>query len=350
MKTGYVPLQTSIGQFISDFGIKGEEIDPELFAIWGEDATAEISTDEQLCMRIGILDVDNFKAEKPKDFKILCEIAYRKEKPQGCGSRREEIVKLTQKVGADCEIDIHIKCPKCKKQECKGCGHPDHQQPIYVETDRIWELANSYYNHSTEFMTNEGVQTFGRGRHSSRYSNSFQLMRPADTSWFQLQKHIPNCANVHCQNCEQTYMLNKDAIEVDFKKGELLVSYLATYTDENGNLMIPDHRSAIEAVTLYIGMKYYFRKMMMSNDRNDVVKYQMLKQESDIAIGRARSALQIPDIQSWGAWLRDNRKVKLDSALDNLYHGRTKQDDMEDRMRHRGSNLGYRSPVDKFRN
>ena len=347
MKTSYVPIQTAIGSFINDFGIKETEIDEELLTIWAEDAIAEISTDEQLCLKIGIVDVVDYKAELPKDFKIACEIAYRKAKPEGCPTRREELVKFTQKAGKDCELDIHIRCPKCHKEDCKGCGK-NSQQPVYVEVDRIWELANSYYKHSTQFMTNDGVQTFGRGQYPSMYDNSFKLMSPTDSSWFQISKHIPNCANICCPLTEHTYMIHNESIEVDFKKGEILISYLAKYTDDNGNLMIPDHRNAIEAVTAYMGMKYFRRKMLMSNnDRDATMKYQILSQESDIAIGRARSVLQIPDIKDWTNWLKDNRYQKLDGALDNFYHGRDRTCDTDfggvPNTRRYGSNDKYRN-------
>lgn len=318
MKVGFLPIESAIGDFLFDNDVSENKIDEELLKKWAVDAVKMISTDEQLHHRISLLDVNNYKVELPDGFKILCEVAYRLEPEKNCGTKYQQLTKFAQRTPDGCELEINLKCPKCYKTECEGCGGDS----IVVDVDRVWELANSYYNHSTRFMTDSGVKTFGRGEYPSFYSDKFLLLKPASTSWFQLSKQLPDCANVHCQECSQSYMIEHPNIELSFEKGEILLAYLSTPVDSEGNNLVPDHVDAIEAVTSHILHKMC--KMEWIKDKSDRAKYLAYKDtklERDEAVGRARSALQIPSAAELSCFLGNNRKNRVHSAYENYLNG-----------------------------
>ena len=220
MKVSYIPVDVAIGEYIEDFDIKENEIDEVLLKKWALDAVDMVSTTEQLVHKIALLDVQDYRTELPEDFDLLCEISYRLEPPKDCYTKKTQITKFAQKTAEGCELDIHVKCPKCHKSECDGCG----QNSVIVDVDRIWEMSNSHYYYPTRFMSPRGVQTFGRGEYSSVYSDKFKLLRPTINNWFQLQQQIPHCVNAHCKDCEESYMIEKPDIKVSFKEGEVFTS------------------------------------------------------------------------------------------------------------------------------
>jgi len=318
MKTRYINIKTAIGEFIEDLDLQEKEIDEDLLVRQAEDAVRYFVTDEQTIHKIVILDVHNYKADCPNDFLINCEIAYRLEKPEGCGTRKQQITKFAQSTAEGCELEISVSCPKCHKTECKGCG----QDAVVVEVDRIWEMANSHYYHSTRFMSDRGVQSFGRGEYPSVYSDTFQLMKPSTNDWFQIDKHLPDCANVHCQECKETYRFQDPNIEVSFRKGEILLAYLARPTDEDGNLLVPNDHRAFEAIQDYLTMKMC-KKEYFSDKENRAyyIAYKDAKQDWTQSAARARSALQIPSHEDWMAWINNNPYNKTDRAYDKRIRG-----------------------------
>lgn len=324
MKTCFVPIESAIGDFLSDFALEEAEIDEELLKRWGKDAVEALSTDEQLLHKIALIDVNDCKATLPDDFVSLCEIAYRLDPPEEpCPTKRTRITKFVQDTAEGCELEISVRCPKCYKTKCTGtCG--GHQNDVIVDVDRIWEMANSHYYYPTTFMSERGVQSFGKGEHpTSMYSDKFLLMRPnLDHNWFQLQHHVPNCMNLYCHQCHQTYSVECPNIEVSFEKGEILVAYMARAVDNNGIPLIPDHREAFAAVTDYFSWKWSRREWRKDLESNAKLRaMQIAKSDYYESLGAARSALQIPDIRRFNEWVRNNKFYKVESAYMNLING-----------------------------
>lgn len=291
MKTHFLPITTIVADFIEDMGFEQKDLDDSLFTKWAIDATKLIHTDEQLCHQIALLDVKNYKAELPDDTKIMCEVAYRipPKEEEGCGPKSERVIQYLQKTADDCELEINLKCPKCKKFECNGCGSGD----VVVDVDRIWEMSNQHIHYSSKFMT---VSHFGKG--SSTHTPEFQLAKYVDHNWGGIQ-HLPKCMNLQCDNCTVEYSIKYPNIEVSFEEGELLVSYLGQVLDEEGNIMVPDHPSVIEAITDHITFKYFRKEYNNSKDMADYRAYVDARNSRDASIARARSAIQIPSPQAW---------------------------------------------------
>lgn len=300
-----------VADFIEDMGFDQKLIDDELYKKWAIDATKLISTDEQLKHNIALLTVKNYKAELPDDIKIVCEVAFKQNKEEEkCGSKKERIIQYTQSTADDCEIEINLKCPKCHKFECKGCNN---HNDVVVDVDRIWEMSNTHYHYSSKFMR---VSHFGQGY--SAHTDMFRLMRHTTSDWFGVQ-HMPKCLNLNCPQCVEEYSIQFPNIEVSFEEGELLISYLGQMTDENGDIMVPNHPSVIEAISEHLHFKHFKRDYAISKRMEDYRAYVDARQHRDQAIGRARSAMQIPSFQDWTQYLSKNKNIILDNALENLY-------------------------------
>ncbi|MCB0744768.1 MAG: hypothetical protein KDC67_12745, partial [Ignavibacteriae bacterium] len=129
-----------------------------------------------------------------------------------------DIIQWTQ--GAfeqDCELEINLICPVCKKTDC-ACDGP----VVEVDVDRIWEQAHPeiYYRNYNKI----GRVGYGEGPWSSYYCPKFKLMRYASNDFFNVKNIVTHCPNVDCKSCLNEFILDLPYIEVDFKRGEVLMA------------------------------------------------------------------------------------------------------------------------------
>lgn len=330
MKVRFIPLQSAISDFLEDLSMEEKELDEELIKKWARDAIRMFTTDEQLVHKIGLYDVSNYKANLPDDLQILCEVAYRLEKPKNCGTKRERIIQWTQWADEDCELEINLKCPKCKKTECSGCGDDE----VIVDVDRIWELSNAHFNYPLSFGR---VHQFGKGHGYKEGDSCFRLLPCSDSHFDHISRHISDCANLNCPKENYSYQLNLPNIEVNFEKGELIVAYLGKKTDESGEIMIPDHIDAILAVQDYITYRYLKKRYLREDSKAiDVNKAQIAKSDWLESLSAARSALQVPSFTEFSKWMRNNPYYKVNQGIENLYErGHSRKHHLRDRGRYR---------------
>ena len=318
----YLPLSTAISDWIEDFDFD-EPIQEELLSKWINDILRQMEVENLLTHKITILDVVDYKAALPDDLKMVCEIAYRLDPPK-CGPR-ERIEQVTQWVqGTDdgCELEINVNCPDCHRSTCRECG----DNYVEVNVDKLWELQNPHLfsQYSSKFAT---VSRFGYGK--SVYNPEFRLLSyGGGNPWNNINMHISGCANAYCRDCQETYDFNTNNIEVSFKKGEILVSYLAVKLDENGDRLILDDPDVFEAIGDYILYKYmkksYFREVKNrgNKDSNFYRAYKDSQQAHYGSLGRVRSKLSIPSYMDWIDWLKSNKYYKIESAYCNILDGK----------------------------
>ena len=312
MKVEHISIMAAIQDFVEDHDLDETEIDEELLKKWALTVINLIKTDQQLVQKVALLDVRNYKVKSPIDFEMVCEVSYRLDKPDDCPSNQQQISQWVQGTEEGCELEINIVCPKCHKTGCTECG----QNEVVVDVDRIWEQSNAYLNHITKYSR---VSRFGQG--TSTHTPEFRLLSYAKSGYEGISRHFPNCMNLK-EQCEHSYSLNLPNIELSFEKGEILLSYLAKQLDENGDLMIPNHELVFEAIVDYLTYKWHRKVYFRSREVKDYRAYKDAQAMSDISIGRARSALQIPGFQEFTAWLKNNKYYKIDNAYDNLMnHG-----------------------------
>lgn len=302
-------IKTAVSDFVEEMDLKTEEVDESLLKKWALGATKWILTDIQYEHKVILLNIENYKAKLPDDFMMVCEASYRYYRDD-CSTkeRRDRIVQWVQGTyDEDCHLEINAICSKCKKTNC-SCD----TGAVVVDVDRIWEMAHPeiYYRHYTK------IGRFGYGK--SVYNPKFNLLQYASNDFFGVGNHIPGCACLQCPECVETYRLNSPNIEVSFETGELLLAYLAVRTDENGDLMVPDHEDVFDAISNHLRHKWYLKLYTKSRDDKDFRDANFFKQEREVSIGRARSALQIPSFVEFSNWLKKNRYYKANSAYENL--------------------------------
>lgn len=334
MKTNYVSISNAIQDFVQDSGLEHEEIKPHLLTKWATDCVRWMISDEQLTHRIIILQVENSRAELPIDFGILAQAAAKPDmyKPCDCNedpdccdefgkpkhrrrskSRREDIVQWVQgTLEKDCELEINLVCPKCHQSGC-DCETPH----VQVDVDRTWEMAHPeiYYRHFTTI----GRFGYGAGEWSSYYTPDFKLMRYASNDFFNIKNILGDCPNVDCQGCTNEFYINMPYIEVDFERGEILLSYLGKLLDENGDYMIPDHPDVHAAITAHLTHKWYWRKYLKDRDPLSRAIAQEAKIEREQSISYARSYLETPSFLDFKNWIENSYYKRVP----NYHHSET---------------------------
>lgn len=335
MKTGYVSINNAIKEWTEDTDLAHEEIKPELLIRWATDCVRMINTDQQLRHRIGLFQVENSRVQLPNDFVMLCQAASNvfpdeycdcSQDPDCCAknnnsrrtpkSRREDIVQWVQgTLEKDCELEINLVCPDCHKTACE-CNTP----VVEVDVDRVWEMAHPeiYYRHHTRI----GRFGYGPGPWSSYYTPKFKLMRYASNDYYNLKHVLGGCPNVNCPQCINEFIIDLPYIEVDFERGEILVSYLGKVLDEKGDYMIPDHPDVFSAIFWHLESKWFwmeYRRTLKDNAIKSQELYRAHKtaeQNRELAIGQAKSKLELPAFAEFKNWL-DNNYYK---RIPNFHH------------------------------
>lgn len=100
---------------------------------------------------------------------------------------------------------------------------------------------------------------------------------------------------------ELSYTLNNNYIFTNFKEGEVEIAYRAYPCDPDGYPLIPDDVSYLKAMKSYIAERIGFKLWMQDKLRGD--KYQMLKQDRDWYLGKAKTSGLMPstldEFESW---------------------------------------------------
>lgn len=321
MKTRFVSIKNAVLEFIQDSGFQHDEIDQATLIRWASDVVRAVTFDQQLFHRVTVLRVENGKAELPEDFEMLTQAASRvfHQGPCDCDlrpddecctprghsrerhyppTRRPQVVQWVQAAFEDeCEIEINLKCPRCHKTAC-DCESP----AVEVDVDRIWELSHPeyYYQHFNK------VRWMGEGRgYTSFYSPKFKLMRYAQDNLFNADFLIGECVNLMCEECPHSFMIQGNFLEVDFEKGEVLLSYLGKALDDDGDIMIPDHEAVFRAITHGLTHKYFHRKYLQGDDRARARSFDSL-QLSQSAVRDAYEALNVPEFLEFQSWMENN--------------------------------------------
>lgn len=251
--------------------------------------------------KISLIQVHNTKVELPKDFKQLISIAYRIYSTKKDCTTIEEISEFTQKSFGECDLEIKVKCNKCQKNTC-SCESP----VVEVDIDRIHMMHNPWYYDASKFAKPYNTSDlYSDGRQDTK--GHFKLMAHATNPFFNVNAHIPDCVNLKCTNCDKRYTIHTDTnvVETDITEpnAEILIAYLAMQSDSDGDLRVPDNTNAIEAIEYQLSYKYYRMKFAKTGDRVFQILYSEAAQRRDIAVGRLKVELSIPNPDKFRAEL-----------------------------------------------
>jgi hypothetical protein len=342
----FVSIKSAVLDWVDDNGLGHEEVNHPLLIKWAGDCVQWCSSQEQLKPRIGVFQIENSRLKLPADFKMLCQAASNVPYDEPCDckadpendccsekkgavsmppkTRREDLVQWVQgTMEKDCNLEINLNCPRCHTSSC-SCDTP----LVEVDVDRIWEMAHPeiYYGHYTR------IGRFGNGPgqnspYASIYTPKFRLMRYASNDFHRLRQVIGDCPNVNCDNCHKEFIISDGYLEVDFDKGEVLLSYLGKVLDEDGELMIPDHPDVHEAIINHLDYKWYRLQWKKEKDSAARAISQEAMQLREQHIGYAKDALDMPSYLKFKEYLEGSAFMKRMPKWQSDYAGKHVPDD-----------------------
>lgn len=246
MDINFISNKFIIDDFTSDFDISTD--DEGLLYKWAETATKKITPASRKLYKVELLDVENYSAKKPNDFAAVCQVAYNVE----FSDKRIEVDRVVEWMSTEieeCDLTITLNCPKCKepKTNC-GCGDTS----IGIDVDRLW-----LQSHPELIVTNKHMIGYSNQIKEGKVNTPpcFELMGRNTNNLKTNLHHIQNCPN-DVVVCDVKYEIKNEKIEVNFPSGQILLSYLADETDEQGYRLIPDHPLALEAINYYLLFKW----------------------------------------------------------------------------------------------
>lgn len=287
MIKNFVSLRSIVSDFVEDNDVRQTQIDENLIKKWGETCASWLTTaDQMVAHRTIILDVDRGKTKYPADLQKIVQVAYRKSPPPTSKTRNEQISQWIQHTyDPDQKLEINL--------ITKGCDEPNCDDAyVEVDVDRIWEMSHPEIYYRGFFRK----VTWGKGG-GAKYNDDhiFRIMNYSTNDFFGVNMHIPDCLNIVAPDINETYVLNPPYIEVEFERGELLLSYLGKRTDEFGDLMVPDHPSAIQAVYFYMTYKWFWLEFSRTGDNAALRKLRMAEEQYKTHLSEARAAISMPD-------------------------------------------------------
>jgi hypothetical protein len=308
----YIPIDGIISDFIEDNKLSQENISMSQLKRWAIEACSDFLTVDASKHKIALLDVNNTKAELPKDFHTVISLAYRiYEKDGGNCTTLNRVVEYTQhQYGQDCDLEIRVKCNKCNKTECT-CN----SGVIEIDVDRVWQMENPWYYNASRF----GVPVDSTQLYGAKKQTGFKLMSYSTSDFHNLNFHLPSCVNLECKDCDHRYIIERPFIETDImlenknQKAELLLAYYGRRTDHKGDPLVPNIVDASDAIQNHLTYKWFRGEFVASGNPISRALYQEALLLRDQAIARAKTQLATPDVDKLRAELSQvlNRRGRI---------------------------------------
>ena len=305
---GFIPLDTIIDDYIEDRNLDQELVNYEQFKRWGVDAAHWVTFTQQLRYRLGLfITNEHGKIELPSEYRTVQQVAYRIPKSKKDCTSKEGIKQWIQKdYNSGLELEINVKCPKCYKQ--KGCKCDS--RAIVFDVDQLWIHQNMEGTISDKALR----YRFGRGqKHENQLENElsdkFRLMRHSIADF--RDNVLENCHELRFRCGDYQYEIDHPYIATDLPKGaEVLVSYLAIDTDDDGNISVANTPDALDSITYHIDHKRFQSKYAQTLEQKYLQASREFKFERERSIELARSELNMPE------------GVELYTLLDQIFYSR----------------------------
>ena len=302
MVTNFVGIETAIEEYLSFSGDEGR-VDKPLILKKASDIIEKVASTEQDTHKIVLLRLGDYKVMLPKDFKKVIQVLYR-DSFDGY-IQRDQVVNWVRKIydGSGCDIVVSKECPNC-----------DGSEVVKVTIDRLWDQSHPeyHYNHMKSFYSYGGLRNDNKGV-SSIFDPNFRIMKYSQHNFFNTDLHVKGCLNLDDRllvNESVEYKLDLPYLKSSTKDGWVLISYLATKTDDNGYRLIKNRHEVFEAINWAVEATMLYRMFRKSKDRTYESSARYAQQMADIKIARAREVLDTPDFQAWSSFL-DNHWNKI---------------------------------------
>jgi len=217
------------------------------------DALSALDLDSSIEERVVFAEVKNYKVQLPSDIIKIQQIAKN----------------LNFNYKSKCDDNGNLICPKYIQEEILECKKEDKCNKCNDECDSIHSQKPQviFMNPRTCEEVDEDVRKYGpylifKWNLGLRSGNDFNLMlrdyfvpvRVTSNTMFKSLLCTDTYSNLDSTNLEYTINQNKELL-FNFQEGQIVMSYLATLTDENNLPMIPDNVSVIEAILAYVTFK-----------------------------------------------------------------------------------------------
>lgn len=317
MKFNQVTVTQLVDNYIEDYAANQSNFDEGIFYKWAADITNKVvgANLEQWVERIVVLQVENYSAQIPADFKKLIQLSYL-DQSDVYETRWQVTQAVYDNIVDDCDLEINLKCPDCYKGQkvSTGCGECDYSY-VEVDVDTIWRDAHPelIYGHMKHYIgTGSTVADINR----STYHNSFQLMKPTTSPYFNLQYHIPTCRNLNVDVAAEYRFESASKLVVNFEKGMLLFSYFGTPMDSHGDALVPDIPEMYELVSFYIDEKSAWIEYTRTRSPESYKLYQVAQHERMRTMRLTNNQLSKIDIHEFWAKMEKYYRSRLGRKWD----------------------------------
>lgn len=320
MDVGYVSIDSIISEWLDMTGHDGQ-FDTDFIYKCAQDELNKLGRGEQAQQYISMLNIEEYKAKLPPNFKSIAQVAINIFPERPCP--RTEIVEWNQKLfdGSGCDLKINLECPSCHKQSC-SCSTP----VIEVNADEIWRRSNPQYAtaHLKHFYSYTNMNEYPGDRFCNHHPQ-FKLIGRASNNYRNLKYHISECINLDLDT-ETTYDIDVPYMVVNQRNGQILLSYFGYRMDDKGRMMVPNLPEVFESVILYIERCVAYKEYRKSRKREDRLFYLESKQMYDMAHRVATNVLEMPSADKMNMILR-NKMTKLLPYWNDVENLNRRQDD-----------------------
>ena len=295
MRVGSVTCSAVVDDWKSDREYE-RDVEVNLIKKWVNDRARVLVTDQQLQPKMALLEVQDYRALLPEDYKWEVQVAFGR-KENGCITK-EQVVEwsLDTLDGTQCKFNVSLECPKCCERNC-SCSTAS---VTMVDVDVLWasshpETMVSYMRHFVGFGG-----TTQRGQGYKNPLEHFSIIRPAQNNFFASEAFLTPCNGLGLDNRVE-YSIQHPNIITNIREGQILISYMGVALDNEGWMMIPDIPEVFEAIQYHIDAKLARRDYAKNKTSANRVYWQDMLSQTERITGRAKNKLQIPSAAEWQA-------------------------------------------------
>lgn len=300
MNTEKISIKSIIEDYIAKTG--NTEVEPNQLFRFTNDALDRILPGEEFSHNIALIDVKDYKAVAPSNFKYMLQAAYKAKDKQKI--RSEHIVQYTQQIyGSDCKLNVDVHCDKCGDYD--ACS--SEVITFDVDHNHLLKHPEYMYQHANHFY---GGRTLDSPKPHCTLHPEFQLMRRTSSYFYNVPYHVNECVNINADTHIE-YDIHLPNILVNFKEGQILIAYLGSNVDKDGYLMIPNVPVVYDAIVQWIEERLAYIDYRKNKEQKDRIFWQQALELRDKKIKQARMYLSNPAPDEWENFIRNHwvRKV-----------------------------------------
>lgn len=275
MNVSYVSAELAFTDW-KKYQPKNIDVDPKLIYRFINNSLYSIIPANQMSPTVALIPVSDYNGILPPGFH------YEKMVLAWCGPKRIEQGEFVEWIAHDekCEYKVKVLCNYCDnpKDEC-DCMDKKHNIIINLDNyaDRV--AYDDRAMEKSKFAT-QIVNTMKYARKYKRYNpedlvnHDFKIIKPANGAFYNTSSMIENCHNISF-DVELGYRVELPLINVNFKEGQLLISYLGHKLDDRGLLLVPQHSHVFKAIRDSVDLEYYTYMYKMTEGKSQFYREMM---------------------------------------------------------------------------